>query len=488
MNLQVDLRLQHEHNVLGVAMSTDGMQLATGCADKNAYEVGLRLHHEHYALGVAMSSDGKLLATGCADKNAYVWDIHTILKDSMTGLENLLSLPDVPHDGHEQKIVRKLLDTDATRRVQQEESHPEPPSSSFLDVSSTRNNDEGKDQQVLPVGAETPPSDDDPTANDNDDNRMMWKSLMRTQGKDTSSKHEEENKGGDNKLRPKEDDGQRNTSTSPHSESTATEKQTCQESADASDSLQDLTDSIQGRSEYPIASGGFGDIWKCVLVRSNETVEVAVKTIRAFDAGNDVLVRKNSKRVRRELKVWDHAKHDCILPLWGVANDFGPYPAMICPWVKNGALTGFLEREQDMLSSQDKFSLLNDIALGLQYLHDKTIVHGDLTGSNVLVHGSGRACLADFGLSTIMEFIGTSYATSTIRGNIRWAAAELFEAQEDDEENEAAVSLSTECDIYSFGSIALQVSHSDFRAKDLVHFAYALGVDVQGTLLQCEEG
>ncbi|OJA10359.1 hypothetical protein AZE42_07045 [Rhizopogon vesiculosus] len=56
-----------------------------------------------------------------------------------------------------------------------------------------------------------------------------------------------------------------------------------------------------------------------------------------------------------------------------------------------------------------------------------------------------------------VEFIGTSYLTSTIKGNIRWAAAELFEVSEDDEEDEAVVSLTTECDIYSFGSIALQV-------------------------------
>ncbi|OAX32055.1 kinase-like protein [Rhizopogon vinicolor AM-OR11-026] len=169
-------------------------------------------------------------------------------------------------------------------------------------------------------------------------------------------------------------------------------------------------------------------------------------------------MRKNSRRVRRELNVWGRLKHDCILPLWGVANNFGPYPAMICPWVKNGALTGFLEREQDTLSSHDKFSLLNDIVVGLQYLHDKSIVHGDLTGSNVLVHGNGRACLADFGLSTIvMEFMGTSYFTNTIRGNIRWAAKELFEVPEDDDDDQAAISLSIECDIYSFGSIALQV-------------------------------
>jgi hypothetical protein len=142
---------------------------------------------------------------------------------------------------------------------------------------------------------------------------------------------------------------------------------------------QDLTNELQGRSRYPITSGGFGDIWKCELVKPDGTVQVAVKTIRAFESDNEVLVRRNSRRVRRELKVWGRLKHDSILPLWGVATDFGPYPAMICPWADNGALTSYLERQESLLSSHDKFSLLNDIAVGLQYLHSKSVVHGDLT-------------------------------------------------------------------------------------------------------------
>lgn len=78
--------------------------------------------------------------------------------------------------------------------------------------------------------------------------------------------------------------------------------------------------------------------------------------------------------------------------------------------------------------------------------------------SNVLIYGNGRACVTDFGLSTMMEeFIGTSYLTSSIRGNIRWAAAELFDIPEDDGEDHGPVLLSVECDIYSFGSIILQV-------------------------------
>jgi hypothetical protein len=73
------------------------------------------------------------------------------------------------------------------------------------------------------------------------------------------------------------------------------------------------------------------------------------------------------QRVRRELKVWGRLKHDCILPLLGVADNFGPYPAMVCQWVDNGPLTGFLERHQD-LSSQEKFAVVSPSSRVLQML------------------------------------------------------------------------------------------------------------------------
>jgi serine/threonine protein kinase len=95
----------------------------------------------------------------------------------------------------------------------------------------------------------------------------------------------------------------------------------------------------------------------------------------------------------------------------------------------------------------------------LQHTDMYSITHLLILQSNVLVHSNGRACLADFGLSTILlEFEGPSYLTSSIGGNVRWAAAELFEVPDNSKESKAAVSLSTECDIYSFGSITLQVS------------------------------
>lgn len=72
----------------------------------------------------------------------------------------------------------------------------------------------------------------------------------------------------------------------------------------------------------------------------------------------------------------------------------------------------------------------------------------------MLIDANANACLCDFGLSTILaEFQGTSYFTSTISGSVRWAAPELYCVEDD----APVKGLSTGSDIYSFGSVMLQV-------------------------------
>jgi len=72
----------------------------------------------------------------------------------------------------------------------------------------------------------------------------------------------------------------------------------------------------------------------------------------------------------------------------------------------------------------------------------------------------GTACLSDFGLSGIMsEFIGASNFSSTVTGNIRWGAPELF-AIPDNQEGPFIIVPSKKADIYSFGSVMLQVCHA----------------------------
>ncbi|KAJ8453837.1 hypothetical protein ONZ45_g19546 [Pleurotus djamor] len=94
---------------------------------------------------------------------------------------------------------------------------------------------------------------------------------------------------------------------------------------------------------------------------------------------------------------------------------------------------------------------LAQVCDGIQYLHSFSIVHGDLTGSNVLIHANGDACISDFGLSDIFsDDLDTSASSSIIAGNVRYAAPELFDT-------DIPPAPSSKSDIFSFGRIMLQV-------------------------------
>jgi hypothetical protein len=55
--------------------------------------------------------------------------------------------------------------------------------------------------------------------------------------------------------------------------------------------------------------------------------------------------------------------------------------------------------------------------------------------------------------SIMLEFQGTSYFTNSIRGAVRWAAPELYRTYDDN----VSPTITSACDIYSFGSVMLQV-------------------------------
>lgn len=214
--------------------------------------------------------------------------------------------------------------------------------------------------------------------------------------------------------------------------------------------LVDLTTKVVKELTYAIAQGSFGDVWKCTFSEKDNSVEVAVKCVRIEildDGFKDVVY----KRLMNDFHKWKPLRHDNILPLCGITYGFGPVPAIVSPWMSNGSLSTYLEKNYDSLSAAHKFGLLADVAAGLQYLHSKNVAHADLTGSNVLINRNGRALLADYGLlTTCSDLNGTSY----IRSNVRWAAPELFDVP-DTEDMPSSPKL--ESDVYSFGCIAYQV-------------------------------
>ncbi|KAG0696879.1 kinase-like domain-containing protein [Suillus ampliporus] len=164
------------------------------------------------------------------------------------------------------------------------------------------------------------------------------------------------------------------------------------------------------------------------------------------------------QKISREIGILKILRHNNIVPLWGITTGFGRMPELRClvsPWMPKGTLNTYLASNQDDLSDLDRSRMLEDVSAGLRYLHSVPVMHGDITGANILIDEGGHARLIDFGLSTIVQpLLGLSHlaVTSIHPGAIRYAAPELVLT--DDVRDLGSLEKT---DIYSFGCVMLQI-------------------------------
>ncbi|KAF9564167.1 kinase-like protein [Agrocybe pediades] len=228
-------------------------------------------------------------------------------------------------------------------------------------------------------------------------------------------------------------------------------------------SLLDLSENVIKEGYYPIAHGGYSDVWKATWKRDAGDIKVvAVKVLRNASSSPSSK-NKFLQRLQQELDIWKTLSHPHVLELCGTVSTFGQSLSMVCPWMKNGSMSKYLEKYGDILTVEERLRFINEVAAGLAYLHSCSIVHGDLTGSNVLIDDDLHVRLSDFGLSTVLReedhnddndntSIRSVY-TSNLGGSVRWADAHLFQTLDD----EKSTVIGPSSDIYSFGSVMLEI-------------------------------
>ncbi|KAJ7300978.1 kinase-like domain-containing protein [Mycena albidolilacea] len=198
-----------------------------------------------------------------------------------------------------------------------------------------------------------------------------------------------------------------------------------------------------------VGGGGFGDIWKG-LVRGQS---VCVKIMRIFQNDDIQAVLKD---FGREALIWRQLCHPNLLPFFGlyyVDNRL----CLVSPWMQNGNIMEFLRKPVN----RDRLSLILDVARGLEYLHKQKVVHGDLKAINILVTPSGRACIADFGLSSVENAMTLSFPHSTAStrrgGTPRYQAPELFQGKKHHYGS----------DVYAFACVCYEILTGQLPFHDL---------------------
>ncbi|KAH7923893.1 kinase-like protein [Leucogyrophana mollusca] len=197
-----------------------------------------------------------------------------------------------------------------------------------------------------------------------------------------------------------------------------------------------------------VDGGTFGDVWKGDF----DGRLVAVKKMRVFGSRD---VQALMKAYSKEAVLWAQLSNPYVLPFCGVCcmNEPSPRVCLVSPWMDNGNLVQYLQDNP----KADRLQLMQDIALGLEYLHSFSlpVIHGDLKGLNVLITSSPRACIADFGLSIIAEDSNIHFtvtATSNAQGSTPWMAPELFDHINPERRRKSRAS-----DVYAFGCVGYEI-------------------------------
>ncbi|EGN92739.1 hypothetical protein SERLA73DRAFT_79310 [Serpula lacrymans var. lacrymans S7.3] len=221
--------------------------------------------------------------------------------------------------------------------------------------------------------------------------------------------------------------------------------------------IQDLTGKVVKSEKNPFGRGGFAQVFKGEYTKDSVSppIVVAIKVLRpSYDVAE---TNKLNAKLLREGRVWSALKHPNITPFYGVCYDLGilSTPCLVCPYYKNGSVPEYLR----VNPAADRMELTCQLATGLAYLHSQhpSIIHADIKAANVLVNDRYEACLADFGLSRMLETSG--FTTTTIGGTSRWMAHELIILPDDYDDTEQNTSLlyTTATDVWAFAMTVLEI-------------------------------
>ena len=84
------------------------------------------------------------------------------------------------------------------------------------------------------------------------------------------------------------------------------------------------------------------------------------------------------KLFKREIRIWKKLSHPNVIELYGASSASGDPPwFFVCPYYKNGSLVTWLKAMKNA-DDVDMLRSLHQIAKGMEYLHKKEVLHGDL--------------------------------------------------------------------------------------------------------------
>ncbi|MED6221733.1 hypothetical protein PIB30_057610 [Stylosanthes scabra] len=206
-----------------------------------------------------------------------------------------------------------------------------------------------------------------------------------------------------------------------------------------------------------IGSGGFGEVYRIASNRPGEYV--AVKKIWS-DKDVD---HKREKEFMAEVEILGNIRHSNVVKLLCCYSSENS-KLLVYEYMENHSLDKWLHgkskrsptalctlnRTHAVLSWPTRLKIAIGAAQGLCYMHhdcSPSIIHRDVKSSNILLNSEFKACIADFGLATLLLKPGEPHTMSALAGSFGYIPPEYAYCSK----------INEKVDVYSFGVVLLEL-------------------------------
>jgi HD-like signal output (HDOD) protein/tRNA A-37 threonylcarbamoyl transferase component Bud32 len=133
---------------------------------------------------------------------------------------------------------------------------------------------------------------------------------------------------------------------------------------------------------------------------------VAIKTLRYGD-GYDIALSRT--RFFREAEAAGSLSHPNIVTIYDVGEDRGTaYIAM--EYLDGCDLRAYCASDH-LLSHPEVIRIVRDVALALDYAHERGVIHRDIKPANIQISSAGHVTVTDFGIARLVDLSGTQAGT-----------------------------------------------------------------------------
>ncbi len=196
-----------------------------------------------------------------------------------------------------------------------------------------------------------------------------------------------------------------------------------------------------------IAGGAYGVVYELIW----NGMRFAGKKIRDY-LKPSVYNKKLTEECEKLMKM----RHPCIVQFIGVHRPAGSDSLTIVMEYLPTTLSAAIQQYKS-LPEEISFGILENVALGICFLHSQNIIHRDLSANNVLLDDNMNAKICDLGVAKMLDIENTQGKKTLLMTHIPGTA--IFMPPESRTENPL---YGTDLDIFSFGVLMVHIFYGDW--------------------------